>query len=72
MDTLERELETVILPSGDRVQICQEMKAYDPGEYVPGLKFIRVDGEIVPLPWGRDLLINAGRFDVVERHRIPA
>jgi hypothetical protein len=43
----------------------------DQGEVRCGLKMIRVDGEVVPLQWGRDLLMRAGRDDVIDRHQIP-
>ena len=66
----ERELEVVLLVSGERVQICQQMHA-DQGEVRSGLKLIRVDGEVVPLQWGRDLLMRAGYDAVIHRHRIP-
>jgi len=66
----ERELDVVILATGERVQICQQVFA-EQGEIHRGLKLIRVDGEVVPLHWGRDLLIRAGRADVIDRHQIP-
>ena len=70
MSEFERELDVIVISTGERVQICQEMHA-DVGGLRVGLKFIRVDGEVVPLPWGRDLLMHAGRKDVIDRHRIP-
>jgi len=68
---MERELETVVLPSGQRVNICEFLHMDNPGELRPGLKFLRVDGETVPLAWGRDLLMREGRHDLIDRYRIP-